>query len=63
MTEIEDAEAREHAANVMHEQLMAAFFRGEPVAGLAQHAHLEWMRAKDHLAMVAFSEFLERVSA
>ena len=63
MTDLEDAESREHATRVLHQQLTAAFTRGEPVAGLTQHAHMEWMRAKDHLAMVAFAEFLERVAS
>ena len=63
MTDLEDAIAREHAADVMHLRLCEAFDRGEQVAGLAQHAHLEWMRAKDHLAMVASAESLERVTA
>ena len=63
MTDIEDAESREHATRVMHQQLTAAFARGESVAGLVQHAHMEWMQAKDHLAMVAFGAYLERVTA
>ena len=63
MTDLEDAESREHTTRVMHQQLTAAFARGEPVAGLTQHAHTEWVRAKDHLAMVASAESLERVTA
>lgn len=49
MTDLEDAEAREHAAAIMHLRLCEAFDRGEPVAGLAQHAHAEWMQAKRDL--------------
>lgn len=63
MTDLEDAEAREHATHVLHQQLTAAFARGEPVGGLALHAHAEWIQAKDHLAMIMFSEFLDRVTA
>ena len=50
MTDLEDAEAREHAAAVMHLRLREAFDRGEPVSGLAEHAHREWMQAKRDLA-------------
>jgi hypothetical protein len=53
MTDLEDAESREHAAAVMHLRLCEAFDRGEPVGGLAEHAHAEWMQAKHHLADVA----------
>jgi len=49
VTDLEDAEAREHAAAIMHLRLCEAFDRGEPVAGLAQHAHAEWMQAKRDL--------------
>jgi len=49
MTDLEDAEAREHAAAVMHLRLREAFDRGEPVSGLAEHAHREWMQAKRDL--------------
>ena len=61
MTDLEDAEAREHAAAVMHFRLEQAFDRGEPVACLMQHAYAEWRAAERDLAGAAFAEFLGRV--
>ena len=62
MTDLEDAEAREHAAAIMRLRLCEALDRGEPVAGLAAHAHAEWVQAKTDLAGAAFAE-LARVAS
>jgi hypothetical protein len=63
VTDLEDAVAREHSAGVMHTQLLEALDRGEPVGCLAQHAHTEWVQAKNHLAGVAFAAYLATVTA
>lgn len=50
MTDIEDDEARVHAAEHLHGQLCAARDRGEPVDWLIKSTLAEWITARDHLA-------------
>lgn len=53
MTDLEDATARVHSAEVMHRQLCEAKDRGEPVDWLLKSAHAEWVAARETLAALA----------
>lgn len=50
MTDLEDAQARVHAAEHMHGELCAAKDRGEPVDWLIRSTEVEWRVARAHLA-------------
>ena len=63
MTDLEDAEAREAAAAIMHFRLCEALDRGEPVACLLQHAWSEWQATKRDLAGAAFGAYVRKVAS